>query len=164
MGTCSSNAYNGCQSKAENIDPSKIKKFIPPITGGRVIACYDGDTITIASKLPYKNSELYKFAVRINGIDCPEIRSKNKNEKKCAYIAKNKIEDLLLNKIIKLENVNTEKYGRLLADVIINNISVGDWLLEQNLAVKYEGKAKTPPDDWMEYYNKCLTKIENTNI
>lgn len=165
MGTCRSKLYNtSSKSIPTNIDPSKIKPFVPPITGGRVIKCYDGDTITIASGLPYKGSELYKFSVRINGIDCPEIRSKNENEKKCAYIAKKKVEDLLLNKMIILEDVKTEKYGRLLADVIINNISVGPWLLEQNLAVKYEGKTKTPPEDWMDYYNKNLTNIGNTNI
>ena len=27
--------------------------FIPPLTYGKVIKVYDGDTLTIASKLPY---------------------------------------------------------------------------------------------------------------
>ena len=52
--------------------------FIPPISGGVVIKVYDGDTITIASKLPYKKSPLYRFSVRLNGIDSPEIKGVSK--------------------------------------------------------------------------------------
>ena len=140
----------------ENINPSTLDKFIPPITNGRVIKCYDGDTITIASYLPYKKSKLYKFSVRINGIDCPEIRGKTENEKKCAFLAKSAVENKILNKIVTLENVGTEKYGRILADVIIDNISIGPWLIEQNLAVNYDGKTKHTPDDWLSYHNNYM--------
>lgn len=140
----------------ENINPSTLDKFIPPITSGRVIKCYDGDTITIASYLPYNESKLYKFSVRINGIDCPEIRGKTENEKKCALLSKIAVENKILNKIVTLDNVGTEKYGRILADVIIDNISIGPWLIEQNLAVNYDGKTKHTPDDWLSYHNNYM--------
>ena len=55
--------------------------FIPPLTMGKVIKVYDGDTITIASKMPFENSPYYRFSVRLKGIDCPEIRTKNMEEK-----------------------------------------------------------------------------------
>jgi len=35
--------------------------FVFPISGGQVIKVYDGDTITIASKLPYDSSPLYRL-------------------------------------------------------------------------------------------------------
>jgi len=62
-------------------DGSDIKledtvEFTFPIKGGRVIKCYDADTITIASKLPYKESPLYRLSVRLSGIDAPEIKGK----------------------------------------------------------------------------------------
>lgn len=47
--------------------------FVPPITSGKVIKVYDGDTITIASKLPYDHSPIYRFSVRLLGIDSPEM-------------------------------------------------------------------------------------------
>jgi endonuclease YncB( thermonuclease family) len=47
--------------------------FIPPITSGKVIKVYDGDTVTIASKLPYDNSPIYRFSIRLLGIDSPEM-------------------------------------------------------------------------------------------
>ena len=56
--------------------------FIPPISGGVVIKVYDGDTITIASKLPYKKSPLYRFSVRMNGIDAPELKGISKKRLK----------------------------------------------------------------------------------
>tara|TARA_B100001287_G_C22674992_1_gene527179 strand:- start:1276 stop:1755 length:480 start_codon:yes stop_codon:yes gene_type:complete len=157
MGVCKSKCIQNTPYIPENINPSTIKKFIPPITSGRVIKCYDGDTITVASYLPYNKSNLYKFSVRIRGIDCPEIRSKNENEKKCALLAKKEVENKILNKMVELKNVDTEKYGRLLADVLHENISIGPWLVEKKLAVNYDGKTKHSPDDWLEYYNKYLT-------
>ena len=47
-------------------------EFTFPITEGKVIKVYDADTITIASKLPYKESPIYRLSVRLNGIDAPE--------------------------------------------------------------------------------------------
>lgn len=127
--------------------------FIPPISEGLVIKVYDGDTITIASKLPYADSPTYRFSVRLNGIDCPEIKSKNENEKLCAKIAKNYVEELLLHKNIVLKNVTTEKYGRLLADVYLNDLCINNELLTKKLAVSYDGGTKKSPDDWLLYHN-----------
>tara|TARA_Y100000994_G_C15634427_1_gene418483 strand:+ start:323 stop:796 length:474 start_codon:yes stop_codon:yes gene_type:complete len=138
-----------------DLNPKDVKTFIPNITEGRVIKCYDGDTITVAA-YPYQESELYKFSVRLNGIDCPEIKSKQHTEKQCALLAKVTLENKILNKMIILENVKTEKYGRLLADIYLKDeptTSIGIWMMEQKLAVKYDGKKKISPVNWMEYYN-----------
>ena len=37
-------------------------QFIVPITSGLVVKIYDGDTFTIASKLPYEASPLFRFS------------------------------------------------------------------------------------------------------
>jgi endonuclease YncB( thermonuclease family) len=128
--------------------------FIPPITSGKVIKVYDGDTLTIASMLPYEKSPMYRFSVRISGIDCPEIRTKNENERKCALMAKEMIIEKAMNKMVVLENKSTEKYGRILADIICDGESLGDLLLKSRLAIKYNGRTKAPPDDWLEFYLK----------
>jgi hypothetical protein len=41
-------------------------EFTFPIQEGYVIKVYDGDTITIAAKLPYIESPLYRFPVRLH--------------------------------------------------------------------------------------------------
>ena len=126
--------------------------FVPPIDSGVVIKVYDGDTITIASRLPYLGSPLYRFSVRLNGLDCPEIKSKNEYEKDCAHLAKKEVTNLCLNKIVFLKNVQTEKYGRVLADVYIGELHLNDHLLKKRLAVAYDGGTKICPNNWMDYY------------
>lgn len=129
-------------------------KFVPPIEKGIVIKVYDGDTITIASKLPYPESPLYRFQVRLNGIDCPEIKSKNNSEKECSLISKQVLSTLILNKVVTLKNVQTEKYGRILADVYLDNLNLNKYMLDNRLAVVYDGGTKISPKDWIDYYYK----------
>ena len=138
----------------EDIDWKDTVKFVPPIISGMVLKVYDGDTITIASKLPYPESPIYRFSVRLNGIDCPEIKGKDENEKECAKLAKEEMTSLVLKKIVTLENVETEKYGRLLADVYVGDLHLNKHLIEKRLAVKYDGGTKCSPTNWMDYYCK----------
>ena len=127
--------------------------FIPPISEGKVVKVYDGDTITIATKLPYDNSPYYRFSVRLKGIDCPEIKTSNLYEKECALIARDFLIELLMDKMVLLKDVELEKYGRILADVYIDEQNVSGLLCEKKLAVKYEGGTKQSPKNWMNYYN-----------
>lgn len=137
----------------DTITYKDAEPYIPPITYGKVIKVYDGDTITIATKLPYESSPIYRFSVRINGIDCPEMKTHNRNEQICAAMAKKTVYDMAFNKIVYLKNVSLEKYGRILADVFVDDISIGELLCRCNLAVKYDGGTKKTPNDWLEYYN-----------
>lgn len=127
--------------------------FVPPIAKGYVIKVYDGDTITIASKLPYLESPLYRFSVRLHGIDCPEIKGKEEHEKECAQIAKKEVSELIFNKVVTLQNLQTEKYGRILADVYINDLHLNKHLVDKRLAVVYDGGTKICPKNWMSYYH-----------
>ena len=139
-----------CCAVAKPVTWEKTIPFVPPITKGIVIKVYDGDTITIASKLPYRKSPMYRFRVRLTKIDAPEIKTKDKNEKKMAEISRDKLAEKILNKKVKLMNVNTEKYGRVLADVYCDGICMSDWMLSQNLAVPYDGGKKTVIN-WKSY-------------
>jgi endonuclease YncB( thermonuclease family) len=131
-----------------NIQWSDTIPFIPPIYSGFVIKVYDGDTITIASKMPFNDSPMFRFSVRLAGIDSPEINSKSIHEKNLAILSKNALSNLLLNKYIELKNISLEKYGRLLADIYLNHIHINSWMLENNFAIPYDGKTKTKPIEW----------------
>lgn len=139
-------------------DESDIKwqdtvEFTFPITGGRVIKVYDADTITIASKLPYDASPLYRLSVRLNGIDAPEIKGKgiSDEEKEAANTAREFVYNLVFNKFVRLENIQSDKYGRILADVFVGDIHVNDLLIKERYAVKYDGGTKTKPESWAKY-------------
>lgn len=138
-------------------DESDIKwedtiEFTFPIKGGRVIKVYDGDTITIASKLPFEDSPLYRLSVRLNGIDTPEIKGKTEDEKTAAKNARNALAGLVMNKYVSLYNIESEKYGRILADVYVDSLHVNAWMIQQRYAVSYEGKTKKPPASWLKYH------------
>jgi endonuclease YncB( thermonuclease family) len=128
-------------------------EFTFPITGGKVIKVYDADTITIASKLPYDSSPMYRLSVRLNGIDTPEIKGKgiSDEEKEYAKIARDYVSDLVFNKFVRLENIQSEKYGRILADVYVGDIHLNELLVKERYAVKYDGGTKQKPQSWRRY-------------
>jgi micrococcal nuclease len=128
-------------------------EFTFPIFGGRVIKVYDADTITIASKLPYEQSPMYRLSVRLNGIDTPEIKGKgvSEEEKECAKLARDHVADLVLNRFVRLENIQSEKYGRILADVYIGDMHLNELLIKERYAVKYDGGTKKKPESWIKY-------------
>jgi len=130
-------------------------EFTFPIKGGQVIKVYDGDTITIASKLPYDGSPLYRLSVRLNGIDTPEIKGKGvtDDEKEEAKKARDFVSELILHKYVRLENIETEKYGRILADVYIDDIHLNELLIKERYAVRYDGGTKIKPSSWCNYKN-----------
>ena len=129
--------------------------FTFPITGGQVIKVYDADTITIASKLPYDASPLYRLSVRLNGIDTPEMKGKgvSDEEKEAAILARDFVSNLVLHKHVHLENIESEKYGRILADVYIGDIHLNELLIKERYAVKYDGGTKIKPASWLKYRN-----------
>lgn len=141
----------------ENISVSDLPKFIPPITDGRVVKVYDGDTITIASRIPNMTTDtIYKFSVRLNSIDTAEINTKNAEEKQVAIQTRDALSEIIMGKYIKLQNVSLEKYGRLLADVYLPNyqgqrLHINKWLIENNYAVEYDGGTKKIPKSWKDY-------------
>ena len=49
------------------------------------------------------------------------------------------------------ENIETEKYGRILADVYIDNIHLNELLIKERYAVKYDGGTKKKPMSWLRY-------------
>jgi micrococcal nuclease len=131
---------------------NNTKPFIVPLQGGQVIKVYDGDTITIASSLPLIDcDEIFRFQVRLRGIDSPEIRSRIESEKRAAVTVKEKLTEKLLGKTVRVHNVSTEKYGRLLADVYLGDLHINDWMVQNKYAVPYDGKARRTPDCWQSY-------------
>ena len=164
---CLGNRLGERVEKPTQIKWSDTIIFIPDISGGYVIKVYDGDTITIAQKLPYPESPLYRFSVRLAGIDSPEMKGKSKEEKVAAKLSQKALEEIILNKNVTIKNVKTEKYGRLLADVYYENIHLNKWMLDNNYAVPYNGGTKkpfvsyNPPENNEENIENNEENIEN---
>lgn len=127
--------------------------FVPPLKSGMVIKVYDGDTITVASKIPgMVRSPIYKFSVRLNGIDAPELKTNNPEEKEIAIKARDALSSKIMGKKVFLKNIRTEKYGRLLCDVYLKKENINDWLIVNRYAVLYDGGTKRVPASWKLYH------------
>jgi len=136
----------------ENATWDNTRVFVPPVEFGRVIKVYDGDTITVAAQLM---GQLYRFSVRIKGVDTPEMKGGGKLEKQAAKLVQKQLASQIMNTNVVLKNVELEKYGRLLADVYFGPDHASDvktWLLENNLALPYNGGAKQrlTGEEWKE--------------
>ena len=116
--------------------------------GAIYVRYYDGDTITF--NLPKLHPIIgKKIAVRVNGIDTPEIRGKCDKEKYDAEQAKGMVEDFLKDaERIDLKNMGRGKYFRIVADVYADGENLAEALIDSGMAVKYDGGKKNT--SWCE--------------
>lgn len=121
---------------------SRAKKFEHKFKKARVTEVYDGDTITVAAFSPRRSKNCYIFKIRLSGIDCPELRTKNEKEKKCGYIARDFLRSKILGKVIKIKLEGFDKYGRLLGTIKRKGLNLNEEMVKKGLAVSYEGKTK----------------------
>ena len=110
----------------------------------------DGDTIDVTIDLGF---DLYKKErVRIAGVDTPEKRTRNLEEKELGIDATNwlkkELEDVLAGDdelIVRTELVGgTGKYGRLLGWLYVGDeqVSLNEQMIEQGYAHAYDGGTK----------------------
>lgn len=115
----------------------------------KVNRVYDGDTIFV--DLNCSEDILCKnLGIRLDGIDTPEIRTKNACEKEKALIAKEYVEDKIkAAKRIDIIGAERGKYYRIVGDVMVDGASLSKGLLQNNMAVKYDG-GKKETVNWCE--------------
>ena len=109
----------------------------------KVISVYDGDTfrVDIDSLPPIVGKNI---PIRLNGVDTPEIRGKCQYEKDLAIKARDFVRNKLTNaKEIRLTKLQRGKYFRVVADVMIDGVSLEQELLDNALAYKYTGGKKS---------------------
>lgn len=117
-------------------------EYYDTITDFTIIKVRDGDTFMI--DIPNIPDVFGKnIAVRIRGIDTPELNDSREEIRKISIQAKEELEKLLMNaKNITLYNLGRDKYFRLLASVKVDNIDVSEYLIKKGLAKKYNGEKK----------------------
>lgn len=117
-------------------------EYYDTITNFTIIKVRDGDTFMI--DIPNIPDVFGKnIAVRIRGIDTPELNDSREEIRKISIQAKEELEKLLLNgKEITLYNLGRDKYFRLLASVKVDNVDVSEYLIKKGLAKKYNGGKK----------------------
>ena len=122
--------------------PAQAAPQYGTVTVSKVISVYDGDTfrVNIDSLPPIVGKNI---PIRVNGVDTPEIRGKCQYEKNLALDARDFVRNKLANaKEIKLTNLQRGKYFRVVANVLVDGVSLEQELLDNELAYEYSGGKK----------------------
>lgn len=110
----------------------------------QVTRVVDGDTCDCILDLGF--SILHKCRVRLYGIDTPESRTKNLDEKARGKLASKFLKESIEKGkeiILKSELKDSKgKYGRVLGSIIVDGLDINQAMVAQNLAVAYFGQSK----------------------
>lgn len=112
------------------------------VSVSRIIKVIDGDTFRVdINELPDIIGK--NIRIRILGINAPEINGKCTFEKELAIKARDFVQILLDNAdLVILKNLNRGNFFRLLAEVIVDGKNLGELLVANDLAVRYQGQKK----------------------
>lgn len=120
----------------------QAKTYYDNITDFEIVKVRDGDTFVINVKnIPDVFGE--EIAVRIRGIDTPELNDEREEIRKISIQAKEELERLLYSgEKVVLYDLGRDKYFRLLASVKVGDIDIAEYMIERGLAKEYDGDAK----------------------
>lgn len=94
---------------------------------GKVVRIVDGDTIVVL------NEKKQQVKIRLEGIDCPE------SNQDFGTRAKQATSDLCFGKQVCVVQSGTDRYGRVLANVYVDDVvCVNEELLRQGMAWHYK--------------------------
>tara|TARA_R110000824_G_scaffold20903_16_gene78412 strand:+ start:1710 stop:2084 length:375 start_codon:yes stop_codon:yes gene_type:complete len=116
----------------------------------KVTRVVDGDTIDVDIDLGF--GIWHKARVRMLGIDTPESRTRNLEEKALGLASKARLKELLKNRRVKIECTKEKgKFGRVLATVHASDkkgdqkfFNCNERLIEEGHARPYFGGKKVP--------------------
>ena len=89
----------------------------------------DGDTVDVDIDLGF-GMWIHNERVRLYGIDTPESRTRDLDEKKKGLAAKARNKELLEAGSFKLKSFGTGKFGRVLGEIFVSPEYVGDHINE----------------------------------
>lgn len=108
----------------------------------------DGDTVDVDIDLGF-NVWLHGERVRLYGVDTPESRTRDQEEKKYGLAAKEFVKKFLDDEWLILKTAEYDaagKFGRVLGELYrttnYSDRSVNEYLIEKHHAVRYYGQSK----------------------
>jgi len=111
----------------------------------KVVRVVDGDTVDVDIDLGF-DVWLSKQRVRLYGVDTPESRTRDKEEKKYGLRAKAFVEyhlPLESSQILRTRvDKSRGKFGRILGEFVVDDTTVNDLLIATHNAVLYHGQSK----------------------
>ena len=110
----------------------------------RIDRVVDGDTVDVDIDLGF-GVWMKKQRIRLYGVDTPESRTRDAEEKVFGNLAKNFVQVRLpvgSNQVLRTKLDGKGKFGRILGEFVIGETPLNSLLIESNNAVKYHGQSK----------------------
>ena len=103
---------------------------------------YDGDTFRLALDIGFALK--HYVPVRLHGADTPELRGGTKLTKAAAKLARDEASRFIrAAEVVEFDCVVWGgKYGRPVGDILCDGQSLAAWLIENKLAVYYDGGSR----------------------
>jgi len=107
-----------------------------------IVKIIDGDTFDCILDLGF--DVLLEARVRMMGIDTPESRTRDEEEKKFGLLAKEWLKKNLHGEILIQTEVDNEKgkFGRILGTVWAEGKNLNESMIQEHMAVAYFGQSK----------------------
>ena len=114
----------------------------------KIVKIIDGDTVDVDIDLGF-GVWMHKERIRLFGIDTPESRTRDLEEKKYGVAAKKFLTNMLDDEggiILKTHKDKTGKFGRILGELWRTtnyaDQSINNYMIEKHHAVAYHGQSK----------------------
>ena len=111
----------------------------------KVVKIIDGDTVDVDIDLGF-GVWMHKERIRLYGIDTPESRTRDKDEKVRGKMASAYLKEAVDNGdtvVLRTKLSDSRgKFGRVLASVVVDNVDINEAMIENHLAVAYFGQSK----------------------
>ena len=104
----------------------------------------DGDTVDVHIDLGF-DMIFSKQRIRLYGIDTPESRTRDKEEKFYGKLAGQFLKDQCKkgSSITLRTHLDKKgKYGRILGEIIVDGVNINQLMIEEHMAVEYHGQSK----------------------
>ena len=103
----------------------------------------DGDTVDVDIDLGF-GMTYKKQRVRMKGIDTPESRTRDLEEKKFGLASKEFLKEQLKDQEIELVSHDKGKFGRILGELFVGSsaYSINKIMIDNHHAVPYDGQSK----------------------
>ena len=110
----------------------------------KITKVVDGDTIKCDIDLGF-DIVMSNQTIRLYGIDTPESRTKDLEEKYYGNVSKQFLNDYCPKGTYITLRTHLDKkgkFGRILGELIVNKVNLNEQMIENGLAVHYEGQSK----------------------
>mgnify|MGYP001597236220 CR=1 FL=1 len=111
----------------------------------KITKIIDGDTIRCDIDLGF-DIVMANQTIRLYGIDTPESRTRDLEEKYYGNLSKQILNDYCPKGsyiTLRTHLDKKGKFGRILGELIVNKVNLNEQMVIENLAVEYHGQSKT---------------------